>query len=301
MATKTPSFSDSKSSNSFLVGRVKTVILSETDSAYYSERDLGAIQYEIMYSAKSIPNDKPITKPAYPIFKFMTQYPLIGEIVLIFAGPTPRLNEGTYEVDYYYLPAYALWGSVNHNAFHNMQEYAEFLKSYYSQPGYNFDVNSPVPEMPIGTYFQEKTVKSLRPFEGDTIFEGRFGQSIRFGSTNPTKNTENTWSNTGDNGAPITIIRNGPGNSPVTSKDLRVIRNPWNPVVEDVNYDASSIYLTSGQSIVIDDLVNFPLNSFGTSISVVNNGTNVKTLDRIPTSNDAVAPNKQDNKALSTS
>ena len=299
MATKTPSFNDNKSSNSFLIGRVKNVILSETDEGYSSEYDIGAIQYEILYAAKSIPNDKPITKPAYPIFKFLKQYPLLGEIVLIFAGPSSRLNDSMYEVDYYYFPSYALWGSVNHNAFPNMQEYAEYLKTYYSQPGYNYDTNAPIPEMPIGTYFQENTVKSLRPFEGDTLLEGRFGQSIRFGSTNPSKKTENTWSNSGTEGNPITIIRNGEGKSPINSADLRVTKQPWNPIVENINYDDSSIYLTSGQSIVIDDLVNFPIDSFGTGISIVNSGASIVTLDRNPISNDAVAPNKQDNKALS--
>jgi hypothetical protein len=40
------------------------------------------------------------------------------------------------------------------------------------------------------------------------IFEGRFGNSIRFGSSNP--RGKNNWSENSSEGEPITIISNGP-------------------------------------------------------------------------------------------
>jgi hypothetical protein len=68
----------------------------------------------------------------------------------------------------------------------------------------------------------------------------------------------NNWSNSGDNGDPITIIVNGQGNTSNLSKfDLKV---------EDINKDKSSIYLTAGQEINMEDLNLFPLNSFRTNI-----------------------------------
>jgi hypothetical protein len=90
-------------------------------------------------------------------------------------------------------------------------------------------------------YFTEKSnIFPLYPFEGDVIFEGRWGNSIRFGSTNilPTPANPNfplnAWSSTRKNGDPITIIRNGQNpnlNSPAQSLTL-----------EDINKDQSLIF-----------------------------------------------------------
>jgi hypothetical protein len=68
--------------------------------------------------------------------------------------------------------------------------------------------------------------------------EGRWGNSIRFGST--VKERPNNWSITGSNGNPITILRNGQGDNRPEG---------WLPTVEDINKDDSSIYLTSTQNI----------------------------------------------------
>ena len=72
------------------------------------------------------------------------------------------------------------------------------------------------------------------PFEGDMILEGRFGNSIRFGSSNP--RGKNEWSENDSEGEPITIISNGQGSTEYTP-------------LEDINNDASSIYLTSNHNI----------------------------------------------------
>jgi len=75
------------------------------------------------------------------------------------------------------------------------------------------------------------------------ILEGRFGNSIRFGSTNISNEISNPngWSNLGNTGDPITIIRNG--QSPNLDK------KGWLPTTENISGDASSIYLTSNQRI----------------------------------------------------
>jgi hypothetical protein len=51
---------------------------------------------------------------------------------------------------------------------------------------------------------------------------------------------KNNWSMYGQNGDPITIFRNGQGNQ---------TKEGWIPIVEDVNNDKSSIYLTSTQNV----------------------------------------------------
>ena len=84
---------------------------------------------------------------------------------------------------------------------------------------------------------------------GDVINQGRFGNSIRFGSTNirPDNNKGiNNWSEIGQTGDPILILRNG---QPTSS--FLLPENSWDPITENINNDQSSIYLTSTQKIPI--------------------------------------------------
>jgi hypothetical protein len=77
---------------------------------------------------------------------------------------------------------------------------------------------------------------------GDSLMEGRYGQSIRFGSTAKSKSEiSNNWSSTGNNGDPITILRNG--------QPTNVSDRGWIPITENISQDLSSIYLTSYQTI----------------------------------------------------
>ena len=52
---------------------------------------------------------------------------------------------------------------------------------------------------------------------------------------------KNSWSTVGNNGDPITILRNG---QPQNTRD-----RGWVPITEDINEDLSSIYLTSYQKL----------------------------------------------------
>ena len=280
-----------------VVGRVRNVVLSpylddkkNLNEEYNSPNDIGKIRYDILYQNKQALTGEKNNKPAWPIFSFIKQYPVIGEIVLIVMGPSVDMNDSKSSQAAYYFPPYNLWNSVNHNAFPELTEYAAFLNRYYQKPNYQYANTGSLPELPKGYYFSEKTIKNLSPFEGDTIIEGRFGQSIRFGSTTTIKKSENNWSNSGENGSPITIIRNGQGTLirngkeistriiDVDPKTVKFADLPGQPTVEDINFDHSSIYLTSGQEINIDGIPqNFPLRSYDQPPEVgseTNNSTN---------------------------
>jgi hypothetical protein len=96
----------------------------------------------------------------------------------------------------------------------------------------------------LGSTFKEKlNIHPLLPYEGDVIYEGRWGNSIRLGSTVKNSYTKNDWSEVGENGDPIVIIRNGQTNY----NNL----DPWIPITEDINRDSSDIWLTSTQKIPI--------------------------------------------------
>ena len=146
---------------------------------------------------------------------------------MIFNAPSYGLNDDPQAKTFYYLTTVGLWNSVQHNAFPDIASYG------------GGDLN-------FGQTFVEKgDIRSLLPEEGDVIFEGRWGNSIRFSSTTKQKTINNPWSTQGDAGSPITIIRN-------RQSTLDINPDPWVPVYEDPNNDGSSIYLCAGQDIPLE-------------------------------------------------
>ena len=212
----------------------------------------GNIVAEIVSPLATIPNQQKIT--AFPLFANIKTLPLINEVVFLISGPSGDYSSNSGKVKYYYLSTLNIWNSIHVNPTPNPYEnlkpnsqnksIAE-IEAGSTNKSDEVDTNQFKP----GTYFTEKSnIYPLYPFEGDVIYEGRFGNSIRLGSTdivdseNPTP--LNLWSTVGSNGDPITIFRNGqnPGlNSPAQST-----------TIEEINKDLSSIYLTSTQQLPIE-------------------------------------------------
>ena len=160
-----------------------------------------------------------------------------------------------------------MWGASHHNAFPDLgdvETYASIIgRNYQESQGTNQPVNTSASgslTFPLGPNFPEKSnIRSLRQFTGDVTLEGRWGNSIRLSSTIFSDVKENDWSQGSEYGNPITIIRNGQG-APTNNV-------PWIPTVENINKDPSSIYLTQGQKIIIDDIQkNFSLASLGVKL-----------------------------------
>jgi hypothetical protein len=279
----------------FQIGRVKSIVLGpykgntkERDPDYGSPFDIGKIKYELLYSTLGTSKSGEVSEPAWPMFNFMRQYPVVNEIVFIIAGPTEKLNDRVSNQQYFYFPPYSLWNRANHGSFPNMDEYAKFLQQYDNIEGYSGNAVQGAP-LPLGYTFQEnQKVRNLQPFEGDTIVQGRFGQSIRFGSTVPVMKKDNTWSNSGKNGDPITIILN----SQAEVKDAFKFNN----AVENINKDGSAIYMTSTQEIFLEDINNFPFNSFNAPITSLVQPT-LRTVPP-PISNEVLAAKIQDEASL---
>lgn len=277
----------------FQIGRVKSIVLGpykgnskEPDPDYGSPADIGKIKYELLYSSLSTSRSQAVSEPAYPMSGFLKQYPSVNEIVLIIVGPSRKLNNGSDKQQLYYFPPFALWGSSNHNAFPNLDELADYYKNYVNKPGYSGNATSG--SLPLGYTFQENDVKNLRPFEGDIIMQSRFGQSIRFGSTVPVMKDYNTWSQSGKNGSPVTIITNSQGQ--------RKTVTPFDPIVEDINKDGSAIWMTSTQEVNLEDINAFPLNSFGVGINPI--VQNVVKLQQLPTSDETISAQFQDENSI---
>lgn len=246
----------------YLLARVTHVVLGpfyagtkRRDRYYKDPTDIGNIKYQLIQGVQDRTlqaGGNPIAKPANSAMK---QLPVEGEMVLLFPGPSLRLNENRGQQDYYYLNPFNIWNANHHNAFPDLGDVAEYSnknqRTYDQSLGVNQPSNLSVTQSgnyPLNPQFNElPNIKTLRPFVGDITLEGRWGNSIRFGSTTANKDLNN-WSSTGSIGNPITIIRNGQGK--------QLDETAWVPTVEDINRDPSSIYLTNGQKIVIDDIAN---------------------------------------------
>ncbi len=290
--------SSQKKSSGYILGRVSHVVYGPyyygttlTDPNYTNPTDLGKVLFQTLSGNQSATSNSAGNQSAKPFYSWMKQYPLIGEYVYILSGPSSKLNDNTEQSEFYYLPPFNLWGSNHHNALPNLQDYGvhvqKIKRSYQGSQATNQANNLTTGSIqyPLGDGFFEKgDVKTLRMFVGDVAFEGRYGASIRFGSSLAANKDQNFWYQ-GPEGNPITIIRNGQGR--------QVDQEGWVPTIEDINRDPSSIYLTNGQTIVIDDIQNnFSLVSL--NVALTNNVTVAIPLNQQLTSIEALSANAQD-------
>ncbi len=228
--------------------RVLDIILDNTHPEFEQYGGWNGVG-TIFYDTIGIPTGIDNINTAYPLFPNQKSYPLINELV-----PIVFLSSVTDQLDVtsttaYYLPPINLWNSQHHNALPDpTTETAQASLEDYEQaeqgnPRNVRRVEDESTEIDLGEGFNEKIeIHPLQAYIGDNIFEGRWGNSIRLGSTVKDKN--NNWSSEGENGDPLTIIRNGQREG--------ITEDPWVPLPEDINNDKSSIYLASGQKLPIE-------------------------------------------------
>ena len=230
--------------------RVKSIVLNESHPRFKELGEwngLGTIEFQSVNN----PQESVSYSTAVPLFPNAKTYPLVNEIVFLITLPDNNIGELTSSSKSYYLSVVALWNHPHHNAYPtdpNTPPPSQQKDYIQTQAGSVRRVTDQSTEIFLGNTFKERSnIHPLLPFEGDVIQEGRWGNSIRWGST--VQNTANNWSTVGTNGDPIIILRNG--QSPNASKE------GWIPVTEDINTDLTSIYATSTQQI--------PLNASSTS------------------------------------
>jgi hypothetical protein len=159
-------------------------------------------------------------------------YPLLKEIINLSSLASPATQDSDSTSGMYYT-VLNLWNNTQQNA-------------QLSNDNDSLGIS----------YLENPNTKPLLPFMGDTQLKGRQGSSLRFSTTTKIYNDLNEWSAVGNDDDPITILSNGHAYDP--NKDY---------YVEQINKDASSIYLTSAQKIplqtdktgVLNNLTN-PLN-----------------------------------------
>ena len=235
--------------------RVTDIVLDETHPKFIEYgrwNGVGTINFEQVNTPEAKDVAKPIAKPFFPQFK---SFPLVNEIVLLFSLPDSNMGVQDTSKIYYYLNAISIWNHPHHNAYPNIfdgVEDEEQKQDYQAIEGGSVrrvedestEINLQGDNPTGGTFIERTNIHPILPFVGDNIFEGRFGNSIRLGSTTKSKGLyKNNWSESGEEGNPITILRNG---QPTDSSD-----EGWIPIVDNINNDLSSIYLTSNQLIPI--------------------------------------------------
>lgn len=208
---------------------VLDVILNDQHPSFSTYEDIGKIQVRLLYSQKNYGYGDNSAKLnwAKPGDANVKSYPLKHEIVIVAnyitregvidsAGPdlTPK--------GLYYFDRLNLLNSVNHNAMQDIsltKKFKDTPSSGYTQPE----------DLVLGNEIKPNDeIHPLESKEGDIIYEGRFGNSIRFGN-NP------------ETGEPEVLIRNGQKPNISTVKLA--------PIVEDINKDFSSIWFTSDRNI----------------------------------------------------
>jgi hypothetical protein len=224
--------------------RVKSIILDETHPRFKELGEWNALGV-IEFTSVTSPTNVEATPPtAAPIFTNNKGFPLLNEIVYILTLPDSGLGTSTNSTKLYYISPVSLWNHPHHNGFPVIGNAVppEQQKDYtQTAQGSVRRVTDSSSEINLGhTFIERANIHPILPFEGDIIQEGRWGNSVRLGSTVPGKNS---WSTDGKSGDPITILRNG---QPSDSSE-----EGWIPISEDVNKDLSSIYITSTQKIPI--------------------------------------------------
>jgi len=206
--------------------RVIEVIDDNTHYLYdvlnMTPEDIGAILYRPVDSSAqdlSEEGDKVFTGKAYPLNPNINTLPLKNEVVLLVKGPKRDLRASANDATDYYMSIVNLLSHPHVNAY-----------PVFDEPG------SPVN---IGEGIELRDdVAPLQPFPGDTLIEGRLGQSIRLSGGASQKNPFTDDSN---KNKPFTFISNG-----VTIPEGG---NGFTHILENIDKDPASIYLTSDHTI----------------------------------------------------
>ena len=155
-----------------------------------------------------------------PLDSNIKEYPYPGEHVIV----------ASYYGKKYYTQKLNTANSVNLNSFKGLS------RPWDPWGGEDYNVKE---------FKGDSGIRQLQAYEGDITFNGRFGQSIRFGSniTELYDKNEELIPNSGKEDSPNVIIRAGQG----VEESI-----PNKPVKENINLDGSSIWMTTDQKVDID-------------------------------------------------
>lgn len=166
---------------------------------------------------------------ADPLNPYQSTFPLVGEYVLVFRALGKYYYVGPINVDRRITQnARQLVGDLVEAAQpdNTKTRAREILEGVRKQ--------KPITKTKPGDKFIEADVQPIKVFEGDVIYQGRYGHSIRFGTSQMHLRP--------DRQSPNIVIRTGQ-----SKNSLKVEKNKSSLTIEDLDTDASSIYMTSDE------------------------------------------------------
>lgn len=212
---------------------VVDVILNDDHPQYAMDGyNVGAIKFRLLQDNIFRSNDS--LNWAFPIDSNVTDYPLIHEIVEI----------ESYLNRFYYTKKINVSSNVTAQPIYGInEELSPPLDTKNQQEDRRNSLGNPIKKtkFSLGNVFidNNKTIKRLRSDEGDIIYEGRTGQSIRFGSS---RMEDGIFKSTNSSQAPNLLFRVGP--DPTNIPDIE-----FGLVQESINDDLSSIWMVSDQLV----------------------------------------------------
>ena len=236
---------------------------------------IGACKVRLCFSQQGLEKEK--LSWAFPIESTgIVEYPLLNEVVIVvkyldklFYTRKLNLNGFVNQESNFRLEKFYGNNDGNENLVSNTDTKTESIKGPISLNSFKKIANNQVKGV-LGSYFLANSkIRKLRKYEGDTVFESRHGQSIRFSAYDdvrdndkgiypdykgdPTVNKPNEGC-----GNPMILIRNRQRklslDKPITSDSklppipaiIDSQKNAGGLINEDINHDGSSIYITSG-------------------------------------------------------
>lgn len=229
-------------------GQVVEICMDENHSLYESPRDIGKIRFrDLVYEYNRA--EKELFKQAFPLDRSITRYPLPGEEVIIYrafgeaTAPAALVMANLYFYSFVVSAMHSITSNINPfigtDKYH-IDKSDPFLS--YDQAKKRFDNKLQSINSIKDTSNKVKIYKQLAPDEGDFILQGRFGNSIRFGSTKPKAKTKNEWSEKGVEGDGIMVLR---VDRDMTSDEKAML------VSEDADKDDALIYMCTSQNVPI--------------------------------------------------
>lgn len=210
-------------------GLVVDVILDRTHAEYAADGyNIGAIKVRIFSINHSLDND--LLPWADPIENNMVEIPLLGELVILHK----------VRGNFFYTRKLPVARRMQENGMLKLNDAlnARGVNTLAKKTTESGEVS--VNAHKFGEYFKpDSRVRQLKHFEGDTLLQGRMGHSIRFGSSQIDPQSEGL--------APNILLRTGQGKGLET--DRISVNSVFGYITEDINKDATSIWMTSDQMV----------------------------------------------------
>lgn len=177
---------------------------------------------------------------ARPLNPYLRKVPIQGEIVMVLKAPSSAVASMVNNTTLYYLDTINIQSLIDHNS---VPTSAKVFRSggtdIFSSVAAGATIQSGNPA--LDKNFEENNKSAfIQHYVGDVILEGRYGQSLRFSSTQKNKGIfkKSTIWEQGSPGDPITVIRNSKFQGPAHEF-----------YAEDLEKDDSLIVLTSDQKL----------------------------------------------------